>query len=91
MFADGSDATQRIAAFLMDIHSRLYQPGSAEYEFRLPMSREDISNYLGIAPETLSRLIAKLQRKSLIKVDRRRIRLLNPIRLGLMAKGKHHE
>ena len=68
MFADGSDATQRIAAFLMDMQSRLYRPRSAEYEFRLPMSREDISNYLGIAPETFSRLIVKLQSKGLIKV-----------------------
>jgi len=90
-FADSSVATQRIAAFLMDIHSRLYQLGAAEHEFRLPMSREDISNHLGIAPETLSRLIAKMQRKGLIDVDRRRIRLLNPVRLGLMAQGKHHE
>ena len=87
-FAEGSDATQRIAAFLMDAHSRLYQLGAAEHEFRLPMSREDISNYLGIAPETLSRLIAKLHRKGLIDVNRRRIRLLNPVRLGLMAQGK---
>ena len=53
--------------------------------------REDISNHLGIAPETLSRLIAKLRRKGLIEVDRRRIRLLNPVRLGLLAQGKHHE
>jgi CRP/FNR family transcriptional regulator len=87
-FADSSVATQRIAAFLMDIHSRLHEPGSAEYEFKLPMSREDISNHLGIAPETLSRLIAKMHRKGLIDVDRRRIRLLNPVRLGLMAQGK---
>ena len=91
MFADGSDATQRIAAFLMNVHARLYRPGAAEHEFRLPMSREDISNYLGIAPETLSRLIAKLHRKGLIDVNRRRIRLLNPVRLGLMAQGTHHE
>ena len=91
MFAEGSDAIQRIAAFLMDVHSRLYQPGTAEHEFRLPMSREDISNHLGIAPETLSRLIAKLHRKGLIDVDQRRIRLLNSVRLGLMAQGKHHE
>ena len=91
MFTEGFDATQRIAAFLMDVHCRLYQPGAAEHEFRLPMSREDISNHLGIAPETLSRLIAKLQRKGLIEVDRRRIRLLNPVRLGLMAQGKYHE
>ena len=91
MFAEGSGATQQIAAFLLDIHSRLHQPGSAEHEFRLPMSREDISNYLGITPETLSRLIAKLQKVGLIDVDRRRIRFLNPIRLGLMARGIHHE
>ncbi len=88
MFADGSDSTQRIAAFLMDIQSRLYRPGSAEYEFRLPMSREDISNYLGIAPETLSRSIARLHRKGLIDVDRRRIRLLNPVHLEMLAEGK---
>jgi len=88
---EGSDATQQVAAFLLDIYTRLHQPGSAEYAFRLPMSREDISYYLGISPETLSRLIAKLQRKGLIEVDRRRIRLLNPVRLGLMAQGKYHE
>jgi len=89
--AEGSDATQRIAAFLLDVDSRLYQPGSAEHEFRLPMSREDISNHLRIVPETLSRLIAKLHRKGLIDVDRRRIRLLNPVRLGLMAQGKYRD
>ncbi len=88
-FAEGSGATQRIAAFLLDIYSRLYQPGSVEYVFRLPMSREDISNYLGISPETLSRLIAKLQREGLIDVDRRCIRLVDPIRLDLIAQGVH--
>ena len=91
MFAEGSCATQRIAAFLLDIHSRLHQPGSAEYEFRLPMSREDISNYLGISPETLSRLIAKLRRNGLSDVDRRRIRLVDSVRLDLIAQGIHHE
>jgi len=91
LFAEGSGATQRIAAFLLDIYSRLHQAGSAEYEFRLPMSREDISNYLGITPETLSRLIAKLHRKGLIDVDRRRIRLVNPVRLDLLAQGIHYE
>ena len=91
MFAEGSGATQRIAAFLLDIHSRLHQPDSAEYEFRLPMSREDISNYLRITAETLSRLIAKLHRKGLIDVDRRRIRLVDPDRLDLIAQGTHQE
>ena len=89
VLGEGSDATQQVAAFLLDIYTRLHQPGSAEYAFRLPMSREDISYYLGISPETLSRLIAKLQRKGLINVNRRHIRLADPIRLDLIAQGIH--
>jgi len=87
LFAEGSGATQRLAIFLMDMYSRLHQPGTTEYECRLPMSREDISNYLGITAETLSRLFAKLQRKCLIEVDRRNVRIADPIRLDLIAQG----
>lgn len=87
MCGEGSGATQRIATFLLDIHARLRLPGSPEYEFRLPMSREDISSYLGISPETLSRLLAKLRRRGLIDVDRRQIQLVDPIRLELIAQG----
>ena len=87
MYAEGTGGTQRIARFLLDMHSRLQQPGSDEYEFTLPMSREDISNYLGITAETLSRLMAKLQRKGLIDVDRRHIRLVDAIRLDLISQG----
>jgi CRP/FNR family transcriptional regulator len=86
-FAEGSGATQRVAIFLMDMRSRLHRPGMSEYEYDLPMSREDISNFLGITPETLSRLFAKLQRKDLIEVDRRHIRLKDPMRLDMVAQG----
>lgn len=87
MFPEGSGATQRLAAFLLDINSRLRQEDSADHEFHLPMSREDISNYLGITAETLSRLFAKFRRKHLIDVDRRHICLLDPMRLDLIAQG----
>jgi CRP/FNR family transcriptional regulator len=87
MFAEGSGGTQRLAIFLLDMHRRLLQPDAGEYEFKLPMSREDISNFLGITPETLSRLIAKLQSKDLIDVDRRNVRLVDPIRLDMIAQG----
>lgn len=86
-FAEGPSATQRIAGFVLDMQSRLHKAGAAEYEFTLPMSREDISNYLGITPETLSRLFAKMQRKGLIKIDRRHVFLADPIRLDLIAQG----
>jgi len=91
MFAEGATATQRIASFLVDMHSRLPQISAIEYEFRLPMSREDISNHLGITPETLSRLFAKFQKRGLIDVNRRHIFLADPIRLGLVAQGISYE
>lgn len=87
MYGEGFGATQRIAAFLVNICSRLHQSGSAEYEFRLPMSREDIASYLAISPETLSRLLSKLRRQRLIVVNRRHVRLVDPERLKLLAEG----
>jgi CRP/FNR family transcriptional regulator, anaerobic regulatory protein len=87
MYGEGYSAIQRTAAFLLNVHSRLNRPGVAIFDFRLPMSREDISNYLGISSETLSRLLARLQRKRMIAVDRRHIRLLDSARLELIAIG----
>ena len=77
MYAEHSSAKQRIMNFLLDMNARLHQEGTVEREFTLPMSREDISNYLGITPETLSRLLAQLQRDRLIDIDHRRVRLQN--------------
>ena len=87
MCGAGFGARQRVAAFLINIYSRLHRPNSAEYQFRLPMSREDIASYLGISAETLSRQLAWLQKMKLIRVDRRNIRLVDLTRLGLIAQG----
>ncbi len=86
-FAEGVSATQRIARFLLDMRTRLCMASEVEYELTLPMSREDIANYLAITPETLSRLFAKLERNGLIDADRRHIFLADPIRLDLIAQG----
>ena len=87
MLAEGASATQRIARFLMDMRTRLRMAGEVEYELTLPMSREDIANYLGVTPETLSRLFAKLEKSGLIDADRRHVFLADPIRLDLIAQG----
>jgi len=59
----------------------------AEHAFTLPMSREDIASYLGITPETLSRILTKLERQGLIELDNREILLVDPIRLDMIAEG----
>lgn len=43
----------------------------------LPMKREDIADYLGLAPETLSRVIATLEKRGYLRREGRRALVLN--------------
>ena len=56
-------ATQRVADFLLDMSSRLAQPDALE----LPMTRQDIADYLGLTIETVSRAISRLKALGLIE------------------------
>ncbi len=91
MCVEGSDATQRTAIFLLDMKARLRRQYYVDDEFELPMSHENIASYLRFSPETLSRVISKLQRATIIHVDRRHVRLLDVAGLRLAAKGLHLE
>lgn len=59
-------AHQRIAYFLFDMEHRL---GHGSNKFHLPMSRQDIADYLGMSLETSSRGFSKLKREELIQVE----------------------
>lgn len=74
-------AEERVGAFLLDLSARLKRRGFAPNHFNLSMSRRDLANYLGLAPETVSRVFRRLQDEGLITVDRRELRLLEPDRL----------
>ena len=49
------------------------------------MSRQEIANYLAVAVETISRLFSDLQRRGVLAVDRRFVRILSMPRLQAMA------
>ncbi len=51
-------AEERLASFLLSLSMRYRSRGLSATEFNLPMSRQDIGNYLGLAIETVSRLSA---------------------------------
>ncbi len=70
-------AESRLASFLVSLAGRLGSRGFSRNEFNLVMSRHDIANYLGLAAETVSRLISKFQELGIIEVDRRRVIILN--------------
>ena len=57
-------ARERVAAFLVEMNGRLSGPGV----MALPMTRRDISDYLGLTIETVSRALAALKRKGYLTV-----------------------
>tara|TARA_R110000868_G_scaffold362686_2_gene624887 strand:+ start:3425 stop:4138 length:714 start_codon:yes stop_codon:yes gene_type:complete len=80
-----SGAEERIATFLLSISSRLQKRGYAVETFHLSMSRQDIGTYLGLATETVSRILTKLQDKDIIDVQRREIKINDFRQLQIMS------
>jgi CRP/FNR family transcriptional regulator len=80
-------ADERLAAFLLSLSARFKVRGLSATEFNLPMSRQDIGNYLGLAIETVSRLFAHFQEQNLLRVSRRQITLVDIARLQEMFEG----
>ena len=80
-------AEQRLAAFLVSLSRRYKSRSLSATEFNLPMSRQDIGNYLGLAIETVSRLFALFQEEGLLRVNRRQIVLTDLDSLKVMVEG----
>ena len=68
---------QRIAKFLVDLSTDFVDRGQSGNELLLIMTRTDIANYLGMAMETVSRILGKFQDKGIIDVYQRIIKINN--------------
>lgn len=84
-------AGERIALFLHGLSERYRNIGQSATQFKLPMSREDIAHYLGLALETVSRGFTKLQEDGVIEVVGRRIDIRNAAELDRLAHSAEHE
>jgi CRP/FNR family nitrogen fixation transcriptional regulator len=77
-------APERVAAFLLEMNSRLGVDG----EITLPMSRSDIADYLGLTIETVAREISKFSDEGLLRRNgpgrTRRLSVRRPERLLAM-------
>lgn len=80
-------ADQRIAGFLLNLSERLHRRGLSGGEFNLTMSRSDIGSYLGLASETVSRILSRFQKSRLIRLRRRRVRLIDRAALQMVASS----
>lgn len=80
-------ANERIALFLHGLSERLRHIGEPGTQFKLPMSREDIARFLGLAVETVSRGFTRLQEEGVISVLGRRLEILDHGELNRLAHG----
>jgi len=74
-------ARRRLAAFLLSLSTRAARRGESTCELRLPMSRTDIGNYLGVTLETVCRELARLEKEGAIHVHKRELTILDLPRL----------
>jgi CRP/FNR family transcriptional regulator, anaerobic regulatory protein len=82
MLLGKKSAEARLAAFLLSLSVRFQERRFSPNEFNLSMSRTDISNYLGLAVETVSRLFTRFQREGLIKAQRKHVCIVNAAALN---------
>lgn len=68
-------AEERLAYFLISVSERMKRRGFSSSEFKLPLTRQEIGNHLGLALETVCRLLKKFEQDGLITVRNRFIQI----------------
>jgi CRP/FNR family transcriptional regulator len=85
LLAGDYSADQRLAAFLLTLSRRYAERGHSATRLRLTMSRTDMANYLRLAPETVSRVLRRMQDDGIVRVERRELEILDAARLHAAA------
>ena len=78
-------AEERLAAYLMGLSRRFASRNYSPTQFRLSVSRKDIGNYLGMAEETVCRILARFHEDGLITTKHRNVLLNDLVRLNAIA------
>ena len=78
-------AEEKVATFLLGWRERLMPLNGPSNKVPLPMSRQDIADYLGLTIETVSRTFTKLERDGIIEIIHGGISLLDPARAEALA------
>ena len=83
-------AHERLASMFLALQLRAERAsGEPQQVFDLPMSRVDIADYLGLTKETVSRMIAHLRSRGLIRLQSQtRVEVLDRAGLQFVAEGE---
>lgn len=78
-------AEEKLATFLLSLSKRFNERGFSASDFQLSMSRGDIANHLGLAVETISRILSRFQDDDLITITGKAISLRDMEKLHLLC------
>lgn len=78
------NATAKLAAFILMMAP---DPWPRDGRFRLPITRLEIANLLGLSEETVCRLMADMKRREVLRAPRGRIEVLDVELLQALADG----
>jgi len=82
-------AVERLASFLLDLPTHDPARPTAPGHVRLPMTRSEIADYLGLTIETVSRALTRLKTTGVIRLlSLTELRIEQPDRLRAIAQGE---
>jgi CRP/FNR family transcriptional regulator len=64
---------ERLSTYLLRLSCYYKTRGYSCTQFNLPMARHDLANFLGMAPETLSRMFARLEKQNILSIKKREV------------------
>ncbi len=79
------NADQRVAQFIWHMAERYQSRGYASDEFRLSILHRDVALYLGLTPETVSRILAKFHADKVVTWKKKEVKIHNAIALQHLA------
>ncbi len=80
-------AEERLADFLIGLSRRVASRAYFPTQFRLSMSRREIGSHLGMAEETICRILARLHDSGCITLTRRTVRINDMERLSAIVSS----
>jgi CRP/FNR family transcriptional regulator, anaerobic regulatory protein len=89
LLGNGS-AEERVAMFLVGWRNRLARLSVFSETVPLPMRRQDIADFLGLKLETISRTLAKLEQKNVIRVVPKGV-FLTGLEHTLLVTGRSYQ
>ena len=81
-------ARERLASFLLAQSRQAVPCGEMRRRFKLPMTRSDIADYLGLTIETVSRTLTRLRAEKLVEItSQSELTIADPAGLESLAGG----